>query len=172
VLVTENLILAPQAVLDLSDNALIVDYFGASPFAAVAALVKHGYNGGAWNGPGLRSSVAASAQGHGLACVESRDVFASFPATFANYPVNDTAVLVRMQSYGDANMDGNVNLADFNRLAAHFGSASSDWSRGDFTYDGRTNLGDFNLLAGNFGRTSTPAGAASTSGEEDLFKVI
>jgi hypothetical protein len=164
-LVTEDLRLDPQAVLDLNDNALIVDYAGASPFAAIAQAVKHGYNNGAWNGMGLRSSAAPLEQGYGLACAEASDVFTTFPATFANYPVNDTAVLVRMQSYGDANLDDNVNLADFNRLAANFGrTTSGTWSRGDFTYDGNVNLADFNLLAAYFGRSSAPAAVSSTSG--------
>ena len=166
-LVTEDLRLDPQAVLDLNDNALIVDYAGASPFAAIAQAVKHGYNSGAWNGMGLRSSSAASAQGYGLACAEASDVFTTFPATFANYPVNDTSVLVRMQSYGDANMDGNVNLTDFNRLAANFGSAGAVWSRGDFTYDGNVNLSDFNLLAANFGRTVAPVSGPGDPGFDD-----
>jgi hypothetical protein len=53
---------------------------------------------------------------------------------------------------GDANIDGRVNLDDFNILASHFGTASGAvWEDADFNYDGRVNLDDFNLLAGNFG---------------------
>jgi hypothetical protein len=50
------------------------------------------------------------------------------------------------------NLDGRVNLADFNRLASNFGQANRDWCHGDFNYDGAANLADFNALAGNFGR--------------------
>jgi hypothetical protein len=121
VLVTEDLRLHPGATMDVNDNALIIDYAITSPWGVVAQSIHDGYNGGAWNGTGLRSSTAATTAGVGLACAESRDVFASFPATFAGYPVNDTAILVRSHSYGDANLDGNVNLTDFNRLAGHFG---------------------------------------------------
>jgi hypothetical protein len=52
---------------------------------------------------------------------------------------------------GDANVDGAVNLDDFNRLAANFGSTSATWSQADFNYDSIVNLTDFNLLAANFG---------------------
>ncbi len=53
---------------------------------------------------------------------------------------------------GDANIDGRVNLADFNTLAENFGTdGGAVWEDADFTYDGRVNLDDFNLLAGNFG---------------------
>ena len=57
----------------------------------------------------------------------------------------------RQTRLGDANLDGTVNLADFNRIAANFGASSGLWSRGDFNYDGITNLIDFNRLAANFG---------------------
>jgi hypothetical protein len=59
--------------------------------------------------------------------------------------------LFRHTRYGDANLDGQVNLADFNRLAANFGSTTGVWTQGDFNYDGNVNLSDFNRLAANFG---------------------
>jgi hypothetical protein len=52
---------------------------------------------------------------------------------------------------GDANLDGAVNLADFNVLAAHFGASVQTWLQADFTGDGIVNLSDFNVLAANFG---------------------
>jgi hypothetical protein len=65
--------------------------------------------------------------------------------------VDDTAVLVKFTRYGDANLDGQVNLADFNALAANFGQSNRFWRQGDFNYDGTVNLQDFNRLAANFG---------------------
>jgi hypothetical protein len=66
--------------------------------------------------------------------------------------VDDTSVLLRYTRYGDANVDGLVNLADFNRLASNFGlAAGANWDQGDFNYDGIVNLADFNRLAANFG---------------------
>ncbi len=59
---------------------------------------------------------------------------------------------------GDANLDGTVNLDDFNLLAANFGQSNRTWQQGDFTYDGRVNLEDFNALAGNFGQSAGPGG--------------
>ena len=59
---------------------------------------------------------------------------------------------------GDANIDGNVNLADFNTLAANFGQNVVRWSQADFDFNGLVNLADFNLLAANFGLTAGPSG--------------
>jgi hypothetical protein len=62
--------------------------------------------------------------------------------------------------YGDANLDGQVNIADFNTLATNFGTASGvNWQTGDFNYDGSVNLLDLNAIASNFG-ASPIAGAA------------
>ena len=55
---------------------------------------------------------------------------------------------------GDANLDGTVNLADFNILAANFGATAANWLRADFTGDAQVNLQDFNILAANFGLAS------------------
>src|SRR5262249_23023796 len=46
--------------VDLTNNAMIVDYTGSSPLAAIQAAIASGYAGGAWNGPGINSSTAAS----------------------------------------------------------------------------------------------------------------
>ena len=49
------------------------------------------------------------------------------------------------------NLDGRVNLTDFNRLAANFGRPDRRWSDGEFNFDTRINLFDFNRMAANFG---------------------
>ncbi len=148
---------APLGTIDLSDNDLVVDYTGASPLGDVASAIRSAHNGGAWNGTGVTSSAAAasasSAVKTALAYAEATDLFTTFPATFSGQSVDATSVLVRYTAYGDANLDGTVNLTDFNALAANFGTAGgATWVRGDFDYDGNVNLADFNLLAGNFGQ--------------------
>jgi hypothetical protein len=65
---------------------------------------------------------------------------------------------------GDADVNGVVNLDDFNILAANFGTAAgATWIQADFNDDGRVNLDDFNALAGNFGQSS--AGPGMTPGD-------
>jgi hypothetical protein len=60
---------------------------------------------------------------------------------------------------GDADVNGTVNLDDFNVLAANFGTASgATWIEADFDGNGAVNLDDFNLLAANFGTTATGPG--------------
>lgn len=140
--------------LDLADNALVVDYDGASPLGAIAAHVAAGYAGGAWTGPGIRSSVAAATHNRAIGYAEAGDVGA--PATFAGQPADATSVLLRYTLPGDANLDRTVNIGDFALLAANFNTPSS-WARGDFNYDGTAGIADFSLLAANFNLT-LPAG--------------
>jgi probable HAF family extracellular repeat protein len=137
--------------LDVTNNAVVIDYTGASPVAAVRDQVRSGRgSAGAWDGSGIASSVADAAS-IGVGYAEASALFSQFPATFAGRSVDDTSVLIRTTRYGDANLDGTVNLQDFNRLAAHFGATGAFWHDGDFNYDGSVNLADFNALAANFG---------------------
>ena len=91
-----------------------------------------------------------------------------FPATFMGHTVDDTSILVRYTRYGDANLDGSVNLSDFNRLAGEFAVTGAYWTQGEFNYDQSVTLADFNLLAGNFGQ-SVPGGAEESDEFEDLL---
>jgi hypothetical protein len=143
--------IAHNGYVDLSRGALLVDYGGASPISSLRSYIVSGYNGGSWNGVnGIRSSYAAANAGYAVGYAEASAIFGVFPATFRGESVDNTSVIVATVRTGDANLDGKIDLADFNRLAATFGTGTL-WTQGDFNYDGMTNLSDFNLLAGNFG---------------------
>ena len=157
--------------LDVSGHALVIDYTGDSPLAQVQAMLTSGYAAGAWSGDGINDSLAASGT-LGLGYAEATDLFTTFPATFVGQSVDDTSVLIRHTRYGDADLDGTVNLNDFNRLAASFGSTTARWSQGDFTYDARVNLDDFNLLAANFGATLAAATVATSVGSRASARVF
>ena len=148
---------AAPAFLDVANRVLVIDQSGAMPLNALRAHIINGYNGGAWNGPGIRSGVAAANPGHGIGFGEASAIFASFPATYFDQTVDATTLLVTFTRYGDANLDRVVNLQDFNRLAANFGGANRNWTDGDFTFDGVVNLLDFNRMAANFGLSAAGA---------------
>jgi hypothetical protein len=136
----------PSARLDITNNGFVVDYTGASPLNDIRADIVFAYNNGAWDAPGITSSSANAGQ-FAVGYAEA-SALTSVPPFFGT--VDSTAVLMRLTRYGDANLDGTVNLQDFNRLAGAFGS-NGLWSQGDFNYDGTINLQDFNKLAANFG---------------------
>jgi hypothetical protein len=150
--------------LDLNDNTLLVDYTGASPVGTINGFLTSGYNGGAWTGAGISSSVAAGMTDTGVGVAEATDLFVVFPALFAGQLIDNTTVIARYTLYGDTDLNRNVNLDDFNRLAANFGQSPRRWSQGNFDYNANVNLDDFNRLAGNFGQSVAPAAVAARVG--------
>jgi hypothetical protein len=131
-----------------------VQLFGSHPINTIQTLLGTGYNAGAWDGNGSdrppRTTKRSSARRS--ATPRPTDLFAN-PTTFAGQSIDDTTVIVKYTFYGDANLDGTVNLADFNVLASSFGTSPIRWSGGNFDYDSDVDLNDFNKLAANFGQT-------------------
>lgn len=62
-------------------------------------------------------------------------------------------------SFGDANLDGNVSLADLDLLGQNFGGAGN-WLGGDFNGDGFVTLADLDILGQNFGNGAAPLSRA------------
>jgi fibronectin-binding autotransporter adhesin len=159
--------------LDLTNNALVLNYDAvngsASPVNTVRSLLKAGYAGGAWNGTGagsgaLVSSAAAASTGRtktALGYAESSDLTTLTGATsFGGVSFGGTSpqggtfnsVVVGYVYAGDANMDGSVNILDFNQISANFASSTNpSWVKGDLNYDGVVNLLDLNAVATEFG---------------------
>jgi beta-glucanase (GH16 family) len=162
----EALTVAPAATLDLTDSAAVIDYSSSTPLDSIRSSIANGYAGGSWTGAGLTSSLAAAVAADASNVHKTALGYAEASALgvtdFFGQDVDATAVLVRYTLVGDANLDGSVSLADFNALAANFGSANRQWFEGDFNFDGSVNLSDFNLLAVNFG-LSVPASEAFSS---------
>jgi autotransporter-associated beta strand protein len=134
---------------DITGGKLLLDYSVGGGAAAIDAQVQSiltaGFNQATPFSSGqLRtSSIPSASKGLGW-----RDDSAN------------SQVIVAYTYYGDANLDGTVNIADFNALASNFGGSGKIWSVGDFNYDGVVNLLDLNALATNFGMSgalSSPA---------------
>lgn len=141
---------APTAALDLSNNALVLDYNGASPIDNVRELLRAGIN----TGFGIVSSSTTTSRrlGYGEGSVVAPG------GTFAGQPADGDSVVIAYTLAGDANLDFIVNINDFSNLAANFNTAGL-WRSGDFDYNGTVNISDFALLASNFNQT-LPRGAA------------
>jgi hypothetical protein len=140
--------------IDLTNNALVVDYTASSPISTIRSLIISGRAAGSWSGDGITSSLA-DAGSFAIGYAEATSINVS---DFLGQTVDESTVLIRYTRYGDANLDGSVNTADFTALAQHFGGGPKIWSDGDFNYDGVVNALDFNALATNFGQV-LPASA-------------
>ena len=150
--------------IDLAGGALL-SRAGGTSLASFQAMLTRGHNGGAWNGtdPGgaINSSLAAaSPSGDGVGYGLGSQIA---PTSIGSFSIGIADTLVRYTLDGDANLSGNVNLSDFNRLAANFGQVNRAWVDGNSNYDGLVNLADFNALAGTFGAALSPQTSAAAA---------
>jgi hypothetical protein len=161
-LVTGTLSVSGTGKLDLAGNDMVITSGTAS---AVTALAATAYAGGAWTGAGLTSSTAAADATHttGVGVIPNTPSNASGPTYSATnlfdgvYAPAATAVLVRYTYYGDSNLDGTVNAADYTRIDAGYIAAGqlTGWVNGDFNYDGVIDGSDYTLMDNAFNNLST-----------------
>ncbi|HEX5241709.1 MAG TPA: hypothetical protein VFW23_00500 [Tepidisphaeraceae bacterium] len=168
----QSLSIDPNAKLDLADNALI-DWYALSPdtaaeTAAAAQMqswLTSGYNGGAWNGPGIDSSVAADdlTRSTALGWLDNAFNYLSLSGLNPSYttfegvtfPTNNQ-LLVQFTYYGDANLDGTVDNSDLNLWHAGYLNSRSEWVYGNFNYDSTVdNTADLNAWDANYGLSTT-----------------
>ena len=159
-LVVQNLSGDATSSLDLADNAMIVDYTGSSPFAAIYSLVASSAANG-WSGNGIVSHTAAS--GGSQYALGTADNSSPNLTTFAGQAVDGTSVLIRFTYAGDANLDGQVDLTDLSILASSWQMAGRQLSQGNFNYSSLVDLTDLSLLASNWQKIlPTPLGMAAS----------
>jgi hypothetical protein len=146
--VVNSLAIADSASLDLTDNALVLEYDSpASPLSDVRSQIVSG---------AITSSTADSSRAIGYG--ESSTILGPTGGTFVGQSVDHTAVLVRVTLKGDTNLDGAVDFNDLARLAQNYNITDRRriWTQGDFTYDGNVDFNDLAAMAQNY-NTSLPA---------------
>jgi uncharacterized protein YjbI with pentapeptide repeats len=121
--------LVPNATIELNDNVAIVDYPGDTPVDTVRQRILAGRGGpgwgATWNGRGITSSTAATANSTDA---ESRSVgYAENTAlplgpyiAFDGVPVDGSSVLIAYTRTADANLDGVVSDDDVTILSAFY----------------------------------------------------
>ena len=143
---------ANGSTLDLSDNAMMIDFApgGPSPKSQVEQWIASGRAGGAWTGAGI-TSTAARERADGATTLglldgaEYRSIYGP-GATFAGQPVDDSSVLVTYTWYGDADFSGVVDFDDYVRIDGGFNTGASGWLNGDFDYSGTIDFDDYVLI--------------------------
>ncbi len=126
--------LGTGAKIDLKNTSMSIDYAGqASPVGTILGQLTSGYASGAWSGEGIMTSSALACQ-TGLGWKDD---------------VASQSILVKYTYYGDANLDGKVDISDLGSLAAAW-QTSAIWSQGDFDYSGLVDISDLGKLATNW----------------------
>jgi hypothetical protein len=156
-----SLSIGANAVLDITNNHIIIDYSVGDPMSTLYNYLQSGFNNGGWNGTsGIISSTAqAPTDGlrYGIGWSDGGD------GTHAVTGLISGEIELKYTLLGDANLDGTVNGSDFSILAANFGLGVTNWDQGNFLYGSSVNGSDFSALAANFGQGDS--GAAITTAE-------
>jgi autotransporter-associated beta strand protein len=126
-----------DAKLDLTNNAMVIDYTGGSPVQSVRQLLRSGVT----TSFGIVSTSADLTKRIGYI-----DNSVSGLAVFSGQSVDPTSVLLKFSYAGDADLDGDVDVADLGALATAWQS-SAVWSGGDFDYNGTVDVNDLGMLA-------------------------
>jgi hypothetical protein len=143
-----------------ANDRLAIDHDGSLSVETIAALIASGYNGGAWDGPGIvASSALLDPTVFGLGYAENGDAEAipdpynSDTNLFFGIPVDGTTVLVKFTWLGDLNLDGFVNFSDLVVFNGEFDDGATTgrfWFEGDFDYDGDVDFSDLVIFNGAY----------------------
>ncbi len=143
-----------SAVVDLNDNAMsTASVLESAGGQSLRTLLTRGYNGGAWTGNGVTSTAARLDAQHktALGYAVASDVLVPSGGIyqFNGQTVSASSSIVKYTYYGDANLDGQVDISDLGRLATNW-QTSAVWSQGDFDYSGFVDISDLGKLATNW----------------------
>jgi hypothetical protein len=146
--------IAPAGTLDLGKASLLVDYTGSSPIASVIQAFLEGRLSAAGDdGFGLPTT---------LAIAEAADLGLT---EFDGLSLDETALLARFTYVGDANLDGQVDALDYERVDLAIGNSGVfGTAQGDLNYDGQVDALDYEQIDLNIGNgVGTPLGIMNPS---------
>jgi hypothetical protein len=152
--------IAPGATLDITDNALVWDYFNATTAVATHQYIAAGRGEGGllgkWNGTGIVSSTAAALNqlapgAYSIGFAENGLLPLGPYSEFRGVLVDNSAVLIAFTRTGDANLDGTVDNNDVTIVGQTYAPDMAKdewmtWALGDFDYSGFVDNDDVTLL--------------------------
>lgn len=122
-----------------------------------AMFIAHGTNDGAVPiGQSTRLAVALTATGVPHTYLQVAGAGHGGLGVATDTAARDFVARHLLARDGDANLDGQVDIADFSALAATFNAAGA-WRHGDFDNNGFVTLADFATLASNFNTIAAEA---------------
>ncbi len=135
--------------VNLTTNDLIVK---STTAATVFSQLQAGFNAhtGYWNGAAGILSSAAAGDTHFLTTLGYR----TGGSVFDSVNTTSSDILVKYTYYGDADLNGTVNGADYTQIDHGFAMGLTGWQNGDFNYDGVVDGSDYSLIDNTFNQVS------------------
>jgi hypothetical protein len=139
--VNDPLTVDPAAFLNLTDNDLLVEYDGASPISS--------YIDAFLGGVSILSNGDFGGLPTYLAIAEAADLGLT---EFNGITVDDTTIVAKYTFVGDANLDGQVDALDYERIDLAIGNTGVfGVAQGDLNYDGVVDALDYEQVDLNIG---------------------
>jgi fibronectin-binding autotransporter adhesin len=136
----------PANVVDIGNNAIKIDYTGASPLTSVKAAIVAGLDGVTAGEAVLASSDTTAARAIGYA--EASLIGAVSPVFGAT---DADTLLIRHTVVGDTDLSGVVDFTDLLVVAQNYNGTGREWFTGDIAgYDGSVDFNDLLALAQNY----------------------
>ena len=159
---------APTARYDVANGGVAITTADLNTVRQqLRASYAPGGGASAWSGNGITTSNGTS-NTFGLAYGPASDFKTTFPTSFRGQTVAATDVVVGYARFGDTDLSGFVNIADFSRLRSNYFQSNRRWAQGDFDYNGFVNIADFSLLRSNYFASgpsfTTPAAGSASAG--------
>jgi autotransporter-associated beta strand protein len=150
-LITDSLSIGGSAgawtgTLDVGGNDAIIHNGNVTNLTSQirSGLVGGGTGATLWTGTGVNSSVA-NADTRGIVAVGMRSQSGAF-TSFDGQTLTTGDVALKETFFGDADLNGSVNAADYSMIDNGYSNHLSGWVNGDFNYDGVTNAADYSLI--------------------------
>ena len=169
--------IAPAARLDLKNNKLIttspVGTATAGVYNGVQGEVQRARNGGAWDQPGLTTSMPDATTGLttiGVATgAQIRNLGPTQTDLFAGQTINGNSTIAMYTYGGDANLDGAVTCDYYSQIDFNIAiPGAAGYYNGDFNYDGIISGDDYSVIDFNIAAQGAPF---PTSGSSELSGV-
>ena len=161
--------------LDLGDNKLMTTTSAgtvdAGTYSGIQGQVQRAYDFGAWDQPGLTTSMPDAVAGLttiGVATGEQvRGLGPTDTDTFAGQTINGATTIAMYTYAGDANLDGTIDGGDYGIIDNFVQVPGADsYANGDFNYDGVIDGGDYGIIDNNIQAQGAPfpTSGSATSG--------
>lgn len=150
-----SLNLGASATLDLTNNALIVQATAPTRDAVLADVVEWvsaaRNNSLMWSGAGITSGAAAANPVFGLITLLNENAFGQpIVGNLLGEPVDLNSVLVRYGLNGDGDLNGVIDIDDYNRADVGYSLSRDGYNNGDINLDGQIDGDDYFLLDAAF----------------------
>jgi len=147
--------------LDLGNNVLIINEpsedAALDEYNIIWSAIQTGYNSD-WLGPGIISSAAANdptdQTSIGVAIVNQ--LFGGETVEWSGQTINSDDIIVAVTDAGDADLNGVVDLNDFDQWLYGYTGGGNSWAYGNFDYNGVVDLNDFNTWLDSYTTTQLP----------------